>query len=119
MKGFSSRKAFSAAMTDTLRDLLKQRALTTGQKVTLSTGRESNFYLNCKAVTLSSDGASLIADAPSAYEWQSEEARVAALALERSPDADRELDSVDVCAITPLDALNLLFLRQKRSRRRG
>ena len=60
-----------------------------------------------------------LVEAGSTHEWQSEEARVAALALERSPDADRELDSVDVCAITPLDALNLLFLRQKRSRRRG
>src|SRR4029077_1263062 len=29
----------------------------------LSTGRKSNFYFNCKPVTLSSDGASLIADA--------------------------------------------------------
>jgi orotate phosphoribosyltransferase len=63
MKSFCSRKAFSAAMTDTLRDLLAQRGLTTGQKVILSTGRESTFYLNCKSVTLSSDGASLIADA--------------------------------------------------------
>lgn len=50
-------------MKDTLRDLLAQRALTRGQKVTLSTGRVSNFYLNCKPVTLSSEGASLIADA--------------------------------------------------------
>jgi orotate phosphoribosyltransferase len=63
MTSFSSGKVFSAAMTDTLRDLLAQRALTTGRKMILSTGRESNFYLNCKAVTLSSDGASLVADA--------------------------------------------------------
>jgi orotate phosphoribosyltransferase len=48
---------------DVLRDLLVQRALGTGQQVTLSTGRVSNFYFNCKPVTLSSDGASLVADA--------------------------------------------------------
>jgi len=63
MKSFSSRTAFSAEMKDTLRDLLAQRALTTRKKVTLSTGRVSDFYLDCKLVTLSSDGASLIADA--------------------------------------------------------
>jgi orotate phosphoribosyltransferase len=48
---------------DALRELLVQRALGTRQKVTLSTGRVSNFYFNCKPVTLSSDGASLVADA--------------------------------------------------------
>jgi orotate phosphoribosyltransferase len=48
---------------DALRELLVQRALRTGQTVTLSTGRASNFYFNCKPVTLSSDGASLVADA--------------------------------------------------------
>jgi len=50
-------------MSEALRDLLVQRALRTGQKVTLSTGRESTFYFNCKPVTLSSDGAPLVADA--------------------------------------------------------
>lgn len=63
MKSFSFGKAFSASMKDSLRDLLAQRTLRTGQKVTLSTGRVSNFYFNCKPVTLSSDGASLVADA--------------------------------------------------------
>jgi orotate phosphoribosyltransferase len=48
---------------DALRELLVQRALGTRQKVTLKTGRMSNFYFNCKPVTLSSDGASLVADA--------------------------------------------------------
>jgi len=58
--------AFSAAMKQTLRDLLAQRALRVakaGESFTLSTGRISNFYFNCKPVTLSSDGASLVADA--------------------------------------------------------
>jgi orotate phosphoribosyltransferase len=63
MQDSSSSEPFSAAMKDSLRDLLVQRALITGQQVTLSTGRVSNFYLNCKPVTLSSDGASLVADA--------------------------------------------------------
>src|ERR1700680_3063122 len=49
-------------MKDALRELLAQRALGTGQTVTLSTGRLSNFYFNCKPVTLSSEGASLVAD---------------------------------------------------------
>jgi orotate phosphoribosyltransferase len=58
--------AFSAAMRDTLRDLLALRALRVagpGEWFTLTTGRKSKFYFNCKPVTLSSDGASLIADA--------------------------------------------------------
>jgi DNA mismatch repair protein MutS len=59
-----------------------------------------------------------LVESGSRHEWQSEEARMVALALERSVDVDRELDSIDVCAITPLDAMNLLFLRQKRSRGR-
>ena len=53
------------------------------------------------------------------YEWQSEEARLAALALEQLDRADAELEAIDVCAITPLDALNLLFLVQKRRRKDG
>lgn len=53
-------------MKDALRDLLAERALRVakrGESFTLSTGRKSNFYFNCKPVTLSSDGASLVADA--------------------------------------------------------
>lgn len=45
------------------------------------------------------------------YEWQSEEARIAASVLEHS---NGTVDAIDVCAITPLDALNLLFLLQKK-----
>jgi orotate phosphoribosyltransferase len=62
MKRFS-KGAFSSAMTDTLRELLVKRALRTGETVTLSTGRLSNFYFDCKPVTLSQEGASLVADA--------------------------------------------------------
>jgi DNA mismatch repair protein MutS len=49
------------------------------------------------------------------YEWQSEEARSAALAL---LEQDVDLESIDLCAITPLDALNLLFLLQRKKRAR-
>ena len=48
---------------DTLWALLNERALRTGQRITLSTGRESTFYFDCKPVTLSSDGAPLVGDA--------------------------------------------------------
>jgi len=50
------------------------------------------------------------------YEWQSEEARRAAQVLEQTNGMEPDLDRIDVYAITPLDALNLLFLVQKRSR---
>ena len=46
-----------------LRQLLVQRSLRTGQRITLSTGRQSSFYFNCKPVTLSSEGAPLVAEA--------------------------------------------------------
>lgn len=48
--------------TDTrqdLRDLLDSRAARTGE-ITLSTGAKSNFYFDCKPVTLSADGAYLV-----------------------------------------------------------
>jgi len=51
------------------------------------------------------------------YAWQSEEARSIALALEQGQVAAIDLDAIDVCAITPLDALNLLFLLQKQRKK--
>jgi orotate phosphoribosyltransferase len=48
--------------TDTrrnLRDLLDSRAARTGE-ITLSTGAKSNFYFDCKPVTLSADGSYLV-----------------------------------------------------------
>src|SRR5678816_459016 len=57
---------FSTGMKDRLRDLLAERALRVagrGEWFTLSTGRKSKYYFNCKPVTLSSEGASLLADA--------------------------------------------------------
>ncbi len=50
------------------------------------------------------------------YQWQSEEARLAAQRIERSDGIPPDLDTVDVCAITPLDALNLIFALQKKRR---
>jgi DNA mismatch repair protein MutS len=50
------------------------------------------------------------------YRWQSEEARLAAQRIEQASEALPDLDSVDVCAITPLDALNLIFALQKKRR---
>ena len=47
---------------DDLRALLDTRAARVGP-VTLSTGKKSNFYFDCKPVTLSSDGACLVGDA--------------------------------------------------------
>lgn len=57
---------FVVSMKQTLRDLLSERALRIaefGEWFTLSTGNKSKFFFNCKPVTMSSDGASLVADA--------------------------------------------------------
>ncbi|HEY6411032.1 MAG TPA: hypothetical protein VIY29_26545, partial [Ktedonobacteraceae bacterium] len=48
------------------------------------------------------------------YTWQSEEASFVAHALEHSNGQASDLDTIDLCAITPLDALNLLFMIQKK-----
>lgn len=53
-------------MKQTLRNLLAERALRVaapGESFTLSTGKKSRFFFNCKPVTLSANGASLVADA--------------------------------------------------------
>ena len=47
------------------------------------------------------------------YEWQSEEARAIARDITAN-GVEPDLDAIDVVAITPLDALNLLFLLQKK-----
>ncbi len=51
-----------------------------------------------------------------AYEWQTEEARLAALNLDQAVGTLSDLDIVDISAITPLDALNLLFIIQRKRR---
>ena len=48
------------------------------------------------------------------YEWQTEEARFAAQNLEQAVSTLADLDVIDISAITPLDALNLLFIMQKK-----
>jgi len=50
------------------------------------------------------------------YEWQSEEARFVAQSLKNGNGKQPDLDAIDLCAITPLDALNLLFIMQKKRR---
>jgi DNA mismatch repair protein MutS len=55
-----------------------------------------------------------IATMRTTYTWQSEEARIAADTLEGSAGEDVDLSDIDVSAITPLDALNLLYLLQKK-----
>lgn len=58
-----------------------------------------------------------VADLKSAYLWQSAEGRaVGQVLLENGEDVAALLDEIDVCAITPLDALNLLFAMQKQRR---
>ncbi len=55
------------------------------------------------------------------FEWRSEEARLIAAALEEADGrgGEQALDTIDLNAITPLDALNLLsLLQKKRSRQR-
>ncbi|QBD81850.1 DNA mismatch repair protein MutS [Ktedonosporobacter rubrisoli] len=63
-----------------------------------------------------SNGA-LLKEQAGSYEWQSEEARMVALMLEQTEDAEPGLEDIDVYAITPLDALNLLFVLQKKRNR--
>ncbi len=50
-----------------------------------------------------------------AYTWQSDEARQVAAWLEQTDEP--ELDDIDVHSITPMDALNLLFLVQRQKSR--
>ncbi len=51
------------------------------------------------------------------YAWQSEEGRRLAALLEQQGTDEALLDHIDICAITPLDALNLLFLIQRQRQR--
>jgi DNA mismatch repair protein MutS len=60
---------------------------------------------------------SALAEMHGRYEWQSEEAHQVAALLERAEDAEPDLETIDLSSITPLDALNLLFLLQKKRKR--
>ena len=58
-----------------------------------------------------------VAEKTPVYAWQSEEGRAVGRGLiEHSEDLAGLLDEMDLCAITPLDALNLLFAMQKQRR---
>ncbi|MBE3558619.1 MAG: DNA mismatch repair protein MutS [Ktedonobacteraceae bacterium] len=59
----------------------------------------------------------LAAEAHARYEWQSEEARLVACRLEQGQEEQEpDLAMIDLSSITPLDALNLLFLLQRKRR---
>jgi DNA mismatch repair protein MutS len=58
----------------------------------------------------------LVAESSHNYSWQSTEARQAAAALEQSADEALDLSAINLSAITPLDALNLLFIQQQKKR---
>ncbi|GAC1617515.1 MAG: DNA mismatch repair protein MutS [Ktedonobacteraceae bacterium] len=60
------------------------------------------------------DNEKLLAEKYEQYEWQSEEARAVALAIAQANGTSPDLDAINVYAITPLDALNLLFFMQKK-----
>ena len=72
-----------------------------------------NGQHNLEAAYNAPYSAQVVATSKSRYAWQSEEARFVAHALEQSNGRESDLDSIDLCAITPLDALNLLFVIQK------
>jgi len=63
------------------------------------------------------NGNGMVAERPGRYEWQSEEAHYVATLIEQG-EMEPDLDDIDVCAITPLDALNLMFLLQKKRNKR-
>lgn len=61
-----------------------------------------------------------LTEVSSSYTWQSAEGHSIGQALaENGEDIAALLDEIDVCAITPLDALNLLFVMQKKRKEIG
>src|SRR5579872_5369715 len=83
-------------------------------------GNGSTPHGNFKRMVAEENGAYHLTAQSSAstatYTWKSEEARLAAQALEQAHGNETDLNTIDLCAITPLDALNLLFLMQKKRR---
>ena len=88
----------------------------TGENVMLTTGRGAESDHRVAEANGQYTSESWLLAPHRSYEWQSEEAHLAALALERLDGSDAGLETIDLCAITPLDALNLLFLLQKRKK---
>ncbi len=73
---------------------------------------QQNGYLS-RAIGVRQNGH--LAEAKESYTWQSAEGRAVGQALAESrEDVAALLDEIDMCAITPLDALNLLFAMQKK-----
>ncbi|GCF08861.1 DNA mismatch repair protein MutS [Dictyobacter arantiisoli] len=77
--------------------------------------RSSARIAETSAPYYAQNGAQPVTPSAATFAWQSAEARSIALLLEQE-DQEAALDTIDVYAITPLDALNLLFLRQKKKR---
>lgn len=98
---------------EVLKHLESSRESLAAKLVTLPNGQA--LSLVSYALSTPNGGRVFVAEGNGRYEWQSEEARLAAQVLER--EAGTDLDSIDVCAITPLDALNLLFVLQKKRRK--
>jgi DNA mismatch repair protein MutS len=98
---------------ETTRDGLASKAL-------VHIGNGNTPHGDLKRVVAEENGAytvGTLSGAPAvAYAWKSEEARLAAQMLEQANGSAVELNNIDLCAITPLDALNLLFLMQKKRR---
>ena len=95
---------------DVLRQLEQDRHLLDGRDTIRGDGLPTS-----EDTTYTQNGHRLmIADAPGSYEWQSEEARQAAVSLAQMQGGGADLDAINMYAITPLDALNLLCLMQKK-----
>lgn len=85
----------------------------------LETGREQSLLPKqrnghlAQVIKEGSNGHNLVP--ANSYGWQSVEGRAVGQTLtENGNDLTALLDEIDICAITPLDALNLLFAMQKR-----
>lgn len=98
---------------EVLQHLESSRESIAAKLVTLSNGQTLSPV--SYTLTTQNGGRVFVSEGNGRYEWQSEEARLAAQVLESEAGVD--LDSIDVCAITPLDALNLLFVLQKKRRK--
>nr|MDQ2717070.1 DNA mismatch repair protein MutS [Chloroflexota bacterium] len=88
-----------------------------GPDLTLYSAQATNGHSLRVAETNGHGSYTLSSPGDASYEWQSEEARSVAQTLERMSGTEHIMDSIDVCAITPLDALNLLFAIQRKKNR--
>ncbi|HEU5228966.1 MAG TPA: DNA mismatch repair protein MutS, partial [Ktedonobacteraceae bacterium] len=95
--------------------VLKQ--LETGQSSTHNIFARMGQELSLGRYAVLKSNGVMVAEQTERYEWQSDEARQVAISLQQANGAEPDLAAIDLCAITPLDALNLLFLLQKKKSR--